>query len=241
MKSNLSKSIATKSLILILSIGFGVIISAQIRSLPQRISNPIAPYVSLKETKSDLTGDQNELKREIESLHQKIAEFQAVNEGKILSKEEIENLNLKKAAAGVTKLNGSGIIITLDDSKVAAVTEESIVHAADLRDIVYLLWANGAEAISVNDQRVVANTAIDCIVNTILINDIRLSTPFRVEAIGPQSVLYGKISNKNILSDLHQRHDNSKLVFDVSLNSDITVPVYNGPSESAINTSGSNL
>ncbi|MFA6963864.1 MAG: DUF881 domain-containing protein [Patescibacteria group bacterium] len=241
MKSNNHKNIVTKSLLLILSIGFGVLISAQIRSLPTIISNPIAPYASLKETKGDLSGEQSELKQEIEALHQQIAEFQAVNEGKVLSRQEIADLNLKKANAGVTKLNGSGVIVTLDDSKSGTVTEENIVHAADLRDVVYLMWANGAEAISVNGQRVVVNTAIDCIVNTILINDVRLATPFRIEAIGPEEILFSKLSDQNILSDLHHRHLDKKLVFETVMNNDITVPIYTGSSENAVNTAGSNI
>ncbi len=241
MKSDNSKNIATKSLLLIMSIGFGVLISAQVRSLPQIVSNPIAPYVSLKETKDDLSAEQKELKQEIESLHQRIAEFQKLNEDKVLSKQEISDLNLKKATAGVTKLNGVGIIVNLDDSKSGAVTEDNIVHAADIRDVVYLLWANGAEAISVNGQRVVVNTAIDCIVNTILINDVRLTTPFRVEAIGPQGIMYGKLMDQNILSDLHHRRSDKKLTFEVNLNNDITVPIYTGSSDNAVNTAGSNI
>lgn len=223
-----ARLVATRSMVAILCLIFGILISAQWRSIPQRVTNPIAPYVSLKDAKESLYEEQAQLKNEIAELQKSIEENQKNSENTSLTKIELVELQTKRAQAGLTKLNGPGIIINLDDSKSSPATEESIVHAADIRDIFNLLWGSGAEAISINDQRVVANTAVDCIVNTILINNIRISAPFRIESIGDRDNMYQRMTDPNILSDIYQRRSESGLVFDVSKNSDITVPIFDG-------------
>lgn len=229
-KINLIKAriIANRSIVAILCVFFGILITAQWRSIPQRVTDPIAPYVSLKDTKESLYEEQTQLKNEIADLRKLIEENQKNSENASLTKNEVSELQTKKAQAGLTRLNGPGIIINLDDSKNFPATEESIVHAADIRDIINLLWGSGAEAISINGQRVVANTAVDCIVNTILINNIRISTPFRIEAIGDQASMYQKTTDTNMLSDIYQRRANQGLIMDVSRNNDITVPIFDG-------------
>lgn len=227
-KTEIPKVIAIRLLIAIFCIGFGILISAQLRTLPERVTNPIAPYVSLNETKEELYTEQTQLKDEIKSLQVSIQESQAQAENVVLSKDEITKLNYKKAQAGLTKLNGPGVIIVLDDSVTSVATESSIVHAADIRDILNLLWGSGTEAIAINGQRVVVNTAVDCIVNTILLNNVRLATPFQIEAIGNQNLMYDKVTNQKILEDLYKRKRENGVIFDVRKNDDITVPLFDG-------------
>ncbi|MEI7792486.1 MAG: DUF881 domain-containing protein [Candidatus Berkelbacteria bacterium] len=227
-KTEIPKVIAIRLLIAIFCIGFGILISAQLRTLPERVINPIAPYVSLRDTKEELYTEQTQLKDEIKSLQVSIQESQIQAENVVLSKEEIAKLNHMKAQAGLTKLNGPGVIIILDDSATSVATESSIVHAADIRDVLNLLWGSGAEAIAINGQRVVINTAVDCIVNTILLNNVRLATPFQVEAIGNRDLMYDKVTNQKILTDLYKRKRENGVIFDVKKNDDITVPLFDG-------------
>lgn len=226
-----AKSVSVRTLVALSGVVFGLLISAQFRSIPDRVINPIAPYTSLKETKESLYQEQSDLKANILELQKSIDSAEkSILEAK-LSKVELANIKTKKAQAGLTKLNGPGIIIELDDSKKEQITEDSIVHAADLRDIINLLWSSGAEAISINNQRVVANTAIDCIVNTILVNNTRLTTPFKIEAIGDQNNMYEKIISPNNLAGLHDRQKENGLIFNTAKNNDITVPVFDGSFE----------
>ncbi len=226
-----ARIVATRSMVAILFVIFGLLISAQWRSIPQRVTNPIAPYTSLKDTKEALYDEQNQLKSEISNLQKLIEQTQKNAEDVSLTKSELSDLKLKKAQAGLYKLNGPGVIITLNDSSRSPATEDSIIHAADIRDILNLLWGSGAEAISVNNQRVVINTAVDCIVNTILINNERLSTPFKIEAIGNQKLMYDKLTSQGNLYDLHQRAANQGITFDLVKNNDITVPAFDGSFE----------
>jgi len=240
-KTLLPKIIAKRSLIFIISILFGLLISAQWYSLPARVANPISPYLSLKETRDELATEQTQLKNEIDRLQNQIKEIEK-NSGNIsLTSEELNSLNAKKAKAGLTKLNGPGVIITLDDSKEVSISEDSIIHAADLRDLINLLWTKGAEGISINGQRIVINSAIDCIVNTIMINDVKISNPFRIESIGDQELIYNSLANDSTISPLHTRQKENGITFDVSKNNDITLPVFNGSFNTKVVSSEENV
>ena len=230
-----TKIIINRSLFALVGIMFGVVIAAQSRSLPTRVTNPIAPYVSLKETREDLYNEQTILQNEILQLQKSIEKTQKESENSILSKQELNSLNNKKAIAGLTKLNGPGIILILNDSPKTPVSEDSIIHAADLRDIVNLLWGAGAEAISINNQRIVLNSSIDCIVNTILVNDVKLSVPFQIEAIGDQGLMRARLTDTNLLSNIHERVKKEDLTFDLRKNNDITVPIFSGSFQTGSN------
>jgi len=95
--------------------------------------------------------------------------------------------------AGLVGLKGPGVVITLDDSEqvrpCGAEAYFYIVHAVDLQALVNELWATGAEAICINDQRVVNRTAIGSAGPTILVNGKRMSPPYEVQAIGPAEEL----------------------------------------------------
>lgn len=214
-----------------ISVAIGILISAQWRSVPERVTNPISPYLSLTQTKDSLSLENDQLRNEITTLQQEIEKSQKAAEDIALSKTELLVLQNEKARAGLTKLNGPGIIITYDDSKFGELGEASIVHAADLRDTINLLWGSGAEGITINNQRIVLNTAIDCIVNTILINGTKIGNPFRIEAIGDETVMFAKLSDRTNLVSLYDRKINQGLVFNIEKNNDITVPVYNGSFE----------
>lgn len=88
-----------------------------------------------------------------------------------VSSQKEEQITLNNNILGITNLEGQGVEITITDDPNA--TRETIgklddisyhiVHDADLRAIVNELKNAGAEAISINGQRLVNTTAITCI------------------------------------------------------------------------------
>lgn len=207
----------------------GYLVSAQWQSRPTRVVNPLQPYTSLTETRDALTDEQNRLKQElaatqvnIDSRTQTLVRAQKVDSKLVSSGDEAA------ASAGLTALRGRGVIITLDDSPQGDLTEQAIAHAADLRDLVSLLRGSGAEAISINDERVINTTAIDCIVNTILVNQTRLSNPFTITAIGDAEQLARLVEDPAVLQDLHRRVLSDGVVFSVEQKSEVVISAYQG-------------
>lgn len=124
-----------------------------------------------------------------------IREQSTKNDSTTSSKEE--QIRINNNLLGLTDLEGKGIELTVkDDPNVTRETlgtfddiSNHIVHDGDLRRIVNELKNAGAEAISINGQRIVTTTAITCIGNVIKINDEKVSSPFIIKAIGfPESM-----------------------------------------------------
>lgn len=100
--------------------------------------------------------------------------------------EAVENLKkqleIARIFAGLVDVKGKGVIITLDNGELTDVEE------SDILDIINELRAIGAQAISINEERVVATTEVRQAGNYqdgtyILINGVRMKAPFVIKAI----------------------------------------------------------
>jgi len=119
------------------------------------------------------------------------------------AKENQEVIKLSKLT-GMNKIIGSGIVLEVSDSDRPLQMEENpnfgIIHNTDLLELVNSLWANGAKAISINNQRITNNTDINCIGPTILINKTRVTSPFLIKAIGNPKQLANGVKSGYIKS-----------------------------------------
>ena len=193
-------------LLLIAGAALGLFLTAQWRAKPSRVTSPILPYTSLRDARDILQDENTNLKKQIADLRNQINKDQdLLKRAKIISSSSFDELEKLKSQIALSPQNGDGAKIILADSSVTPVTTDTIVHAADLRDLINLIWASGATGISINDQRVSASTSIDCIVNTILINNARLSSPFVIVAVGRQDEILKMLNDQNILMDLRRR------------------------------------
>lgn len=90
--------------------------------------------------------------------------------------------------AGLTALTGPGVIVRLDDSTVKAKTGENpnlyLIHDDDILKVINELRAAGAEALSVNGQRLLGTSEIRCAGPTLSVNNVRSAPPFEIRAIG---------------------------------------------------------
>jgi len=176
---------------LILMTLLGMLIATQWRTMSLGVK-----YVGLGE----LSNFQREVdieKAEVEQLKEliaenndKISEYNKAIESErsiyeVLDK-EIKDLKMN---SGLTKVKGPGILLLIDDSEreLNEYTDRSdlIVHDLDLAHLVMELQAAGAEAISVNGQRVLMNRSnIFCNGPVIKINNQHLGPPYKIWAIG---------------------------------------------------------
>ena len=104
-----------------------------------------------------------------------------------------KELSESNTLLGLTDVEGQGVIITLKD------TSEATYSADDLIMLVNELKYAGAEAISINDNRIVNLTDIIAINNSFIVinSDARISSPFIVKAIGDKDYLMSTLNLKN--------------------------------------------
>jgi uncharacterized protein YlxW (UPF0749 family) len=64
-----------------------------------------------------------------------------------------------------------------------------VVHQQDIQAFFNALWAGGAEAVSLQGQRLVSTTGIKCVGNTVVLDGVPYSPPYVIEAIGNRAQL----------------------------------------------------
>lgn len=133
-----------------------------------------------------------EISKEIADTDSKIAEYQkAINTNKEASELLVKELEQQNNILGKNAVKGNGIIVTLTDTK------EQKISGEDLRALLNELKQAGAEAISINGQRIVYDSyVVDVTSGWISINGKKDVSPYEVKAIGNPTYLESGLSKK---------------------------------------------
>lgn len=144
-----------------------------------------------------VTEERDELAGEVISLREKLANVRNNNNAIQELQDELKKSNM---AAGLLPVTGPGIIVTLNDSPRQLQPGEdpnnTLVHEVHIQDVVSELKASGAEAISINNERIIAMSEIRCAGTTILVNTNRIAPPFIINVIGDPQMLESGLSIK---------------------------------------------
>ncbi len=180
-----------------------------------------------------LEQEQADLRQQVGDAEDQVQQFQ---DAATTSSTALAALNRQLATArlssGLTAVVGPGCIIEIADSVRPVPPGENaagyIVLVDDLRDLVNALWASGAEAIAVNDERLVASSSIYGVGASVLVNTAFLSPPFRIVAIGPAGLLDRFLENPAYLGRVARRIDAFGLEFATQSASELTLPAFIG-------------
>jgi uncharacterized protein YlxW (UPF0749 family) len=212
---------------------FGFLVTAQWQGQQERSSIAVRYNAPLTDAAFALQREQNDLKAQLQELRAELDKIQSSAASQSGAAGELEKkLDDLKAQAGLGPSSGDGVMVQLDDSHTAAAgatnLDQAICHSTDLTDILNTAWRGGAQAISVNAQRVVSSTSVYCVGSTIMVNGTLLSPPFNIAVIGPQDRVLGAFEDPSQLRDIKARRDVQGLGFRVTRASALTVPAYDG-------------
>jgi uncharacterized protein YlxW (UPF0749 family) len=186
--------------------------ATQFRSQPLPPSNRVARDEALRQSVNQLEDQNRSLKSRVQGLQTAVKAGEDETARRSSAAQQVKaQLDEQRSIAGLTALHGPGVTVLVHDgSDPNDVSDRSLgwtVHYQDLQDIVNLLWANGAEAIAVNGQRIVPTTAFHYAGVNILVNNAsRLSPPYTVTAIGDPSALATGIGDPDQLAELKSRN-----------------------------------
>ena len=181
--------------ILVLCIMMGVLITLQIKSV-----NGDYLYVPLK-TIHDYNITIKSEKKEIENLKnileerkERYSQYASIkDEGGIIKEAMLEELKDHQLISGFTDVEGQGIILVVNDATRDLYEGEELnnvlVHDIDILNLINDLKVAGAEAISINGQRLLPNSEINCHGHNIRINNQIFAQPFIIRAIGDSKTL----------------------------------------------------
>lgn len=139
-------------------------------------------------------------------------------------------------AAGLTPLTGPGLRVTLTDAPrdsdgnypEGVNPDDLVIHQQDVQAVVNALWAGGAEAMMIMDQRVITTSAVRCVGNTLLLQGRVYSPPFVIAAIGPADTMQSAIQAQPGVILLLQYVAAFNLGFQVEQVDSIDIPGYDG-------------
>lgn len=175
-----------------------------------------------KERYEKLYEEQAEKEKELESLRTEVSKQDSESSN---VSDELEKNNI---LLGYNEVSGPGLIITLKDANSSTVVGNAtdyIVHDGDLLEVVNALKNAGAEAISINGERIVNTTAITCAGNITKINGEKVGSPFEIKAIGLTEKLNGALTMPGGYLELLE---NDGVQVKVEEASEITIPKYEG-------------
>ena len=204
-----------EKIVIVITIGIMSLLLACVMFMQFKVVNEIdvSELESLREDElqklaSEWKEKYEETNTKLQDTQTKIAEYKEKSENsdetEKLVDEELKEANL---ILGKTDVIGNGIQVTLKD------TEDKVYDAEDLLTLVNELRAAGAEAISINGERVINLTDIvDISSRFVLVNSNKISSPYTILVIGDENYLKSALNIKNGYVDTKQKEGYSILV-----------------------------
>jgi uncharacterized protein YlxW (UPF0749 family) len=187
----------TKGILFIVFLLFGMILTMQFRTILSAQQQTARGQTSLQSLSAELDQvlkEGNELQEQIRKLEEEKDEImnQWKNTDNPMLSELLQERKEAMLYSGMTDVKGSGVIVTLNDAPARTGVDplELIIHDMDIVKILNDLRAAGAQALSINDERILATSKQLCAGPTILINQNRYPVPYIIKAIGDPDALY---------------------------------------------------
>lgn len=218
----------TGTLVLVTTLAIGLVFGVSSQTLGDRQTERTS-------ARADLIAQIEARQERVEANSVRVSELQ---EEVALAQERVLLDSAGPAAAGVSSqllasvgavgVQGPGLVVTLDDAPLesgrgTSANNEGRVLSRDLQIVVNALWAAGAEAIDINEQRLTSRSAIRFAGEAILVNYRPLTRPYVVRAIGDPDRLAAEFASSDGGVYLKALSDNFAIRTDVVAEEEITM------------------
>ena len=143
--------------------------------------------------------------------------------------------------AGFEEVHGPAVTVVLSDAPKDEIdsavengevtADQLVVHQQDIQAVVNALWAGGAEAMTLQKQRVISTTGIKCVGNTVVLHGVPYAPPYEITAIGDLDALQDSLDSSDYIDGYKTYVDAHNLGYEVSTDDDVTMPAYDGSSD----------
>lgn len=223
---NTEKRIILFTIFLIL----GIAISMQFRSILYANRQKAASQIAFSEYEKMLKYEK-EKGKELSNEIKKYEEEKEIYLKDFANSMDADNLKVQlddaRLKAGLTDVKGQGVIVKLVDAPQNNKNNDNpsafIIHDRDIVEVLNELKKAGAQALSVNGQRIIATSEQVCTGPTIRINKNRYSMPYEIKAIGDPDNMARMLENSEIVLLLREY----EIKVEISKVKDLTIPKYN--------------
>lgn len=146
-----------------------------------------------------------------------------------------------RGPAGFEEVRGPAITVVLSDAPKDEITravekgqvtaDQLVVHQQDIQAVVNALWSGGAEAMTLQKQRVISTTGIKCVGNTVVLQGVPYAPPYEITAIGDLNALQAALDSSDYIKGYRTYVDTHHLGYEVSTDDDVVLPAYTGSSD----------
>jgi uncharacterized protein YlxW (UPF0749 family) len=139
--------------------------------------------------------------------------------------------------ADMDPVHGPGLVVTLQDAQRDAngrfprdaSPDDLVVHQQDIQAVLNALWGAGAEAIQMQDQRIIATSVPRCVGNTLLLNGRTYSPPYTITAIGNAPAMQAALAAAPLVSLYKQYVVRFGLGYQEDAKPDVRIAGYTEP------------
>jgi uncharacterized protein YlxW (UPF0749 family) len=141
-----------------------------------------------------------------------------------------------RAAAGIDEITGPAVTVTLSDAAEEVINTSTqdlnllVVHQQDIQAVVNAMWRGGAEAISIQGQRIIATTGIKCQGNAVQLAGIPYAQPYVITAVGDQANILQAIETDSYLETFLTQalQPDIRVGWNLATSSNYVMPAYVG-------------
>lgn len=123
-----------------------------------------------------------------------------------------------KAPAGLTAVRGEGVRVVLSDAPDEAIeayvdadedndANDLLVHQQDIQAVANAMWRGGADAVTIQGQRIITTTGIKCAGSTVQLQGLSYPAPYTIEAVGDVDRILAEINSDPYLSVFREYAD----------------------------------
>lgn len=172
---------------------------------------------------------------QVTALTEEVADLGAQVEDDTVKRAQAKVEELRDPA-GMVERTGPGVQVTLSDSPdnvIETSTAEDklfVVHQQDIQAVVNALWRGGAEAVTVQGQRIISTTGIKCEGNQVLLQGLPYPQPYVIEAVGDPGDLTTSIATDAYLKIYREQSEDPEIAigWDLDLADEVSAPAYAG-------------
>lgn len=175
----------------------------------------------------ELSAEAEELRAEVDVLQERVDTSE--------TRQIARRADTMAPSVGLAAVSGPAVRVTLDDAGYTLDTvpdgftvDDVVVHQQDLQGVVNALWAGGAEAMMVQDQRIVSTSSVQCVGNTLFLQGRVYSPPYTVTAIGDPAALRAALQEDPVVTTYRQWADAIGLGYAVEDLPEAQLPAFTG-------------
>jgi uncharacterized protein YlxW (UPF0749 family) len=187
-----------------------------------------------------VSGVTDELAAELEDLRAEVgAQREKLLAATTVGQQALDELARAEQGAAALPVTGPGMLVILanadpaaDEDPVGGTTgedERGRVQDGDLQLVVNALWAAGAEAVSINGQRLGPTSAIRFAGEAVLVDFRPVTNPYEISAIGDPDTLTSRFLAVPEVSALALISDTYDLRFDFTPEDELSLPPASTP------------